>query len=133
MKDPCNPPLVLWVEELDAIGPNAGLKTVTLGATVKPPCDACDKVFGGLKVTTGGPGLPPSVDLKTNSVLHCGFVEGFLASAVAAINAALAIALAALFSLSKSVACSPPCVCGLYVTSVTGSMLAEGSSLLLLC
>lgn len=106
---------------------------MTLGATVKPLCDACDKAFGGLKVTTGGPGLPPSEDLKTNSVLHCGFVEGCLASAVAAINAALAIALAALFSSSKSVACSPPCVCGLYATSVTGSMLAEGSSLLLLC
>ena len=105
---------------------------MTLGATVPPLSDACGEEIGGLKVTTGGPGLPLSVDLKMNSVLHCGFAEGFWASTVAAINAALAIAFAAEFSVSWSLAWPPPCVCGLYATSVTGSMLAEGSRLLLL-
>lgn len=88
-------------------GANAGLKTrlgftVTLGAaeTLDPPSDVCGGEVVGLKVTTGGPGLLLSVDLKTNSVLYCGFEEDFWASAVAAINAAFAIAFAAVLPAS---------------------------------
>lgn len=107
VKDCCSPPVLAAADEIVTAGANAGLKTgvgftVTLGAavTLEALSDACGGEVGGLKVTTGGPGLPLSVDLKTNSVLHCGFLEDVWASAVAAISAALAMAFAALFSAS---------------------------------
>ena len=107
MKVFCNPPVLEAVDAFGTAGANAGLKTgvgftVTLGAAVTLDALAgiCGGEVGGLKVTTGGPGLLLSLDLKMNSVLHCGFVEDFRASAVAAINAAFAMAFAAMFSES---------------------------------
>ena len=107
MKDCCSPPVLGTVDGLSEAGANAGLKigvgfTVTLGAatTLDALSETCVGEVGGLKVTTGGPGLPLSVDLKINSVLHCGFAVGFRASAVAAISAAFAMAFAALFFAS---------------------------------
>lgn len=107
MRDFCNPPVLEAVDSLGTAGVNVGLKTgvgftVTLGAaaTLDALPGICGGEVGGLKVTTGGPGLLPLPDLKMNSLLHCGFVEDFWASAVAAINAAFAMAFAAMFSAS---------------------------------
>lgn len=107
----------LTEDDVGTIGPNAGLLTdlgltVTFGATVARLSDGVGGACG-LNVTTGGPGLPLSVDLKTNSVLECGFTDGFFASAVAAIKAAFAMALAAAFSSLPPVFGEGFWVCGL--------------------